>query len=294
MQRSLTSLLILVSLLIFGLLLIAQKKANPAMGHTLTEATDMENTPAANAGGGARQQTPVIVELFTSEGCSSCPPADDVLARLEKSQPVPGVEIIALGQHVDYWNYLGWSDPFSAPAFSQRQGDYARAFARDGVYTPQMVVDGRAEFPGGNGGKASEAIASASRNPKAVVKLEFAGEKQDARSESTAQLKVRIEKLPAVSAGNTVEVLLALTESDLRTAVPRGENGGRTLSHAPVVRQLSVIGTANGEAAVAYEGQQVLTISRAWKRQNVRAVVFVQERATRRVLGAASIKLGGA
>lgn len=292
MQRWLTSLLIAVSLLIFGLILMAQKKANPASSQSLAKATEMENSPAANAGGGGAQ-TPVIVELFTSEGCSSCPPADDVLARMEKTQPIPGVEIIALGQHVDYWNYLGWSDPFSAPAFSERQGNYARAFARDGVYTPQMIVDGRAEFPGGNQSKAREAIASANRNPKAVVSLEFAAEKQGARGESATQLKVRIEKLPAVSAGNTVEVLLALTESNLSTSVTRGENGGRTLSHAPVVRQLSVIGTANAEAAVAYEGQQVLLLSRAWKRRNVRAVVFAQESATRRVLGAASIKLGG-
>jgi hypothetical protein len=240
------------------------------------------------------QATPVIVELFTSEGCSSCPPADDVLARLEKTQPIPGAEIIALGQHVDYWNYLGWSDPFSSHAFSERQGNYARAFARDGVYTPQLIVDGRAEFPGGNGSKAREAIASASRNPKAIVKLEFAGEKQEVRrSESAAQLKVRIEKLPAVSAGNTVEVLLALTESNLSTSVTRGENGGRTLAHAPVVRQLNVIGMANTEAAVAYEGQHMLALNRAWKRRNMRAVVFLQESASRRVLGAASVKLGG-
>ena len=291
MQRWLTSLLIAISLLIFGLILVAQKKPNPASSQSLTEATEMENNSATNVASGA-QGTPIIVELFTSEGCSSCPPADDVLARLEKTQPIPGVEIIALGQHVDYWNYLGWSDPFSAHAFSERQGDYARAFARDGVYTPQLIVDGRAEFPGGNGSKAREAIASAGRIPKAVVKLEFAGEKQEARrSESAAQLKMRVEKLPAVSAGNTVEVLLALTESNLSTSVTRGENGGRTLAHAPVVRQLSVIGTANAEAAVAYEGLQALTISRAWKRKNMRAVVFVQESATRRVLGAASVKL---
>src|SRR3954463_5560674 len=117
----------------------------------------------------ARVRVPVVVELFTSEGCSSCPPADALLARLDETQPVEGAEVIALAQHVDYWNQLGWSDPFSSHELSERQGEYARAFGRDGVYTPQMVVDGRAEFPGGNSGRAFDAIAEAAREQKAEV-----------------------------------------------------------------------------------------------------------------------------
>src|SRR5712692_9441430 len=96
----------------------------------------------------AGDRSPVLVELFTSEGCSSCPPADAVLERLERNQPVPNAQIISLGFHVDYWNQLGWADPFSSAAFSLRQEEYSNAFGGDRIYTPQMVVDGAREFVG--------------------------------------------------------------------------------------------------------------------------------------------------
>src|ERR1700735_1542793 len=91
---------------------------------------------------------PVIVELFTSEGCSSCPAADRMLARLEQTQPVPGAQVVAIEEHVDYWNQLGWNDPFSSPQYRARQNDYAVAFKANNIYTPQMVVNGQSEFVG--------------------------------------------------------------------------------------------------------------------------------------------------
>ena len=113
----------------------------------------------------------MILELFTSEGCSSCPPADIVLAALAKGQPVPGADILALELHVDYWNSLGWADPFSNPAHAVRQRAYGDAFKQRSIYTPQLVVDGHAELLGSSGDAAKEAIAAAARAPKARVAI---------------------------------------------------------------------------------------------------------------------------
>jgi hypothetical protein len=110
--------------------------------------------------------TPVLVELFTSEGCSSCPPADELLSRLQQSQPVAGVEVIALSEHVDYWNRLGWADPFSSAALTERQRQYATVLRGNRVYTPQMVVDGQAGFVGSDSPQALRAIAEAAESRK--------------------------------------------------------------------------------------------------------------------------------
>ncbi|MCA1616531.1 MAG: DUF1223 domain-containing protein, partial [Acidobacteria bacterium] len=230
-------------------------------------------------------------ELFTSEGCSSCPPADAVLAGLDRTQPVKGVEIIALSQHVDYWNRLGWADPFSSPAFSARQGEYARAFGKDGVYTPQMIIDGLTEFPGGNGGRAREAIAKAAQTRKASVSLTAQAQEPEEKTSGRVRLRVNVEGLPAVREGDTAEVLLAVTESDLSINVARGENAGRRLSHVGVVRSLKVIGGVDGKAGGTFAADTVVEFGKGMRREKLRAVVFVQERASRRVLGAAAIRL---
>jgi len=237
-------------------------------------------------------RTPVIVELFTSEGCSSCPPADAVLAQLEKMQPVKGVDVIVLSQHVDYWNRLGWADPFSSPEFSERQGEYARAFGKDGVYTPQMIIDGQTEFPGGNRNRATEAIAKAAQTPKASVQLTIPAQGQEEKKLGQMRLKVNVSRLPAVSGGEA-EVLLAITENNLTTDVSRGENAGRRLSHVGVVRSLKVIGNIDRQGNGAFAADTLVELGKGVRRDNARAVVFVQERASRRVLGAATIKLAG-
>lgn len=271
--------LIVIGLLLFLVTVAFQERA----ALTKTEATRL---PVAVNG----KLTSVIVELFTSEGCSSCPPADEVLARLEKSQPVPGAEIIALSEHVDYWNDIGWADPFSSADFSARQNDYARAFDKDGVYTPQMVVDGRTEFIGSDFGKARSAIATAAQTPKAKITITHTPH-ASAVNHGTVSLSVRVTDIPSISANDKVEVLLAVTENELHSNVLRGENSGRKLNHTAVVRQLSVISSATEQPTKALTADSTIKIDSGWRRENLRAVVFVQEHSSRRMLGAAMIKL---
>lgn len=230
-------------------------------------------------------RSPVLVELFTSEGCSSCPPADELLNRLDQSQPVAGAEVIALSEHVDYWNRLGWADPFSSAQFSERQNDYANVFGPDEIYTPQMIVDGRTQFVGSNSSRASSAIATAARDPKAEMTVTLA--KRPTSLADEVPIDIHVANLPSVSAGDTAELMLAITESGLRSNVSRGENSGRKLTHTAVVRKLAGLGSLTG----SFNSETTVRIEKQWNRSSLKVVVFVQERASRRVLGATSVSL---
>ena len=235
------------------------------------------------------RRTPVLVELFTSEGCSSCPPADDFLIRLDKEQPVPGAEIIAISEHVDYWNRLGWADPFSSAAFSDRQNQYARAFGTNQMYTPQMVVDGRTEFIGSQEGKARREIAQAAQAPKAKVGLV----KESAHPhDDLISMHVSVGQLPRITSNDTGEVWLAITEGELSTDVRRGENAFRTLQHTGVVRRMELLRALEAGDAEGFAAEFTVSLAPEWKRQNLRAVVFIQERVSRRVLGVGQMRLG--
>lgn len=222
-------------------------------------------------------RAPVLVELFTSEGCSSCPAADVLLAKLLREQPVAGAEIIPLSLHVDYWDHQGWKDPFSSKAFTARQQSYARIFGDDRVYTPQMIVDGRDEFPGSDEARALRTVGQASTRPRLPLKM-------DARAASAA-VRVSIDLPAAPIDAEPIDVMVALTEDDLTSVVRRGENGGRTLAHAAVTRRLQTLGALDRDSFVA-NGQ--LDLHASWKRERLRVVVFLQGRNTRHVYGAAA------
>jgi hypothetical protein len=223
---------------------------------------------------------PVLVELFSSEGCSSCPPADVVLRDLAALQPIADTEIVALEMHVDYWNDLGWPDPFSSEAYTARQRSYARALGDRSMYTPQMVVDGRVGFTGSQAGTARAAIAAAAKAPKARVTLTRSGD----------TLTLAVSDLPEPVAA--ADVLLALAEEGLSTDVRRGENAGAVLAHGPVVRALKKLGSiAPGAKGRAFEASESVTLPPAWSRAKVRAVVFVQATETLAIVGAASVSM---
>ncbi|MGB8510164.1 MAG: DUF1223 domain-containing protein [Pyrinomonadaceae bacterium] len=247
-----------------------------------------DSAGAVASGGSGAKTVPVIVELFTSEGCSSCPPADALLSRLDRTQPVAGVEIIPLAMHVDYWNYLGWSDPFSSHEFSERQGQYSEAYGKDGVYTPQMIVDGVTEFPGGNSGRAADAIAKAAREAKAEIQITRATE----QPATGLRLALNIKNLPKGTDGGDAYVLLAVTESGLASDVSRGENAGQKLTHVGVVRSLTTVGSLADARGGAFNAEPVIALAKNWRRENLRVVVFAQERGSRRILAAASYKVG--
>lgn len=232
--------------------------------------------PPAVAPPGASGRVPVVVELFTSEGCSSCPGADAALRELEAAQSVPGAEVIALGEHVDYWNHLGWKDAFSSPAHTARQRQYAQRFG-SGAYTPQAVVSGTYELVGSRTGALAEAVAKAATAPQAALELTVTGNRA----------QVRVRSLPAHTPA--AEVLLAVTESGLASQVGRGENSGRLLRHAAVVRQLIPLGMVGKDGAFA-AGTDV-ALGAGWKRANLRLVALVQEKESRRIVGVRAFKM---
>jgi hypothetical protein len=186
-------------------------------------------------------RTPVIVELFTSEGCSSCPPADALLARLDRDQPVPNADIIVLGEHVDYWDSLGWHDRFSSPSFTQRQRDYQALFRLDDIYTPQIVINGLTQLAGSDSQGVARAIARAAATT-APLQLGSVEVRQN-------DLALTLRDAPKTS--HTVNLYAALVDPSDTTEVRAGENAGRTLHHAGVVRTLALLCRACTSAALS-------------------------------------------
>jgi hypothetical protein len=203
--------------------------------------------------------------------------------RLAAEQPIEGAEIIALSQHVDYWNRLGWKDPFSHGRFSQRQQDYSRQRWPGKVYTPQMIVDGSVELVGSDASEARDAIMAASKRPKAKVEIEIG-----ARDSATVPVSIRISEFP-VEKGRA-EVVLAVTESGLSVDVARGENGGRKLSHSGVVRDWRVAGSIDLSKRMPFEATENVVLSPEWNPQALRIVAFVQQAPLGKILGAASVE----
>jgi len=271
---------------------------------------------AGKAGGGG----PVVVELFTSQGCSSCPPADRLLSRLKRDKRWAGT-VIPLAYHVDYWNHLGWSDPFSSSRWSQRQMGYAQVFHSDRIYTPQLVVNGRTETVGSEEAQVMRRIRDALAAP-AVAQVSLAtpveGTASGAGPGATgapgapgARITVTARLLRPVS-GTGPDVWVALTESGLTTAVGAGENASATLHDDQVVRVLvkafslpattvsgtssapgtsgtpGTPGTAGDSGGEPRSADVALPIDSRWNRANMDVVAFLQDPRSLTIYGAAT------
>jgi hypothetical protein len=258
---------------------IPQRAADPPADH----ATQAATAPTA----AQPDRIPVLVELFTSEGCSTCPPADALLILLESSQPIPGAEIIALEEHVDYWNHDGWIDSYSSADWTLRQQDYVARLKGNSPYTPQMIVDGQFQFVGNNSREAQSAIQQAAHRPKTQISISAdaaANTKND-----TQRIEIRVGNMSATATQEPADLWLAVTESNLETSVKAGENAGKTVPHAAVLRFLHKIAAVPAKSASSpFLTTQQVKLKSTWKKQNLHIVVFVQERKSLHILGAAS------
>ncbi|HVT60287.1 MAG TPA: DUF1223 domain-containing protein [Thermoanaerobaculia bacterium] len=258
----------------------------------------LEGSPQAAATQGG-PYGPVVVELFTSQGCSSCPPADRLLSRLPDDPRLAG-KVIPLAFHVDYWNQIGWTDPFSARRWSERQEGYARAFRSSQVYTPQVVIGGRSECVGSREDQVRRGIADAlAAEPAARVSLALAPPSPDGKLRAT--VAARLARAAAGAGPGGLELWVALTESGLTTAVGAGENASRTLRNDHVVRRLEKAFTLPAAAGAERSAELALELPSGAARDpkrlaNLSVAAFLQDPASLAIHGAAVARVapGGA
>lgn len=224
------------------------------------------------------KKIPVLLELFTSEGCPTCPPADANLARLESEQPIADTEIVTLALHVDYWNSVTWKDKYSSPIFSRRQQLYTHALKTYSNFTPQMFVDGRTQFVGNDLAKARKAIAEAAKIQKAAIEI------------IAAEQEKFIVKISGVPAHENATIFLAVAEDNLASGVRGSGNSGAKPAHVSVARELKSLGMLTAQQT-SLEIEIVLQIQPDWKKENLKLIVFVQENLSRKILGVSRIKL---
>jgi hypothetical protein len=227
----------------------------------------------------------VVAELFTSEGCSNCPPADAVLSQLAQ-QPPTDVDVLTIGEHVDYWDRLGWHDRFSSAEFSTRQSIYdSNAFHRNEVYTPQVVIDGRFARVGSDVDGIRRDIKNAAQAEKAAVDVSVA-----VAGGRVLRVEVQTQFANGYAPRGAVDVVVAATEDNLVTDVRAGENRGRSLRHDAVARWMRAVATLSAGERIAVSRTDV-PIAADWNPANVKVICFVQERESRRIIGAGAARL---
>jgi hypothetical protein len=229
-------------------------------------------------------RVPVLLELFTSEGCSSCPPADKLLQTFDQQQPIDGADLIVLSEHVDYWDRLGWRDPFSSAQYTARQQDYTNKFNLDGVYTPQLVVDGRFGLVGSNARAANVAIQTAIREPKTAIEISNV-----ARNGNQVSAHIGLPAMPESSKAKKAVLFVAIADNRAESQVARGENAGRALAHVGVVRVLKQVGEIDLNNMSSKD--VTLPVAAGAGASGLRLVAFLQDPRSGHVLGVAAQKI---
>ena len=226
--------------------------------------------------GTASVDSPVLVELFTSEGCSSCPPADQLLARIQKADP----SAVVLSEHVTYWNGIGWRDPYSSLDSTERQNDYVRRMGLSSNYTPQMVVNGRYEFVGSDAGAAAQALHQAAAGTTVPLAI----------SDLKATHNRVAFSLQTGTVDKEAQLMVVLAQDEGIEHVANGENGGRTLRHVQIARTIRRV--ASVKDGSAYAGTISLDVPPAIGGEGWHLVVFLQQGPGGPILGVASQALG--
>ena len=230
---------------------------------------------------GAADGAPVVLELFTSEGCSSCPPADALISELGSSAK----SVIPLAYHVDYWNHLGWADPFSSRQWSERQSDYARAMNLDGEYTPQMVISGAWQCGGSDAGSIERAVASA-RSASPLGRTSVQASLADAESRKL-DVKVNAQLLSTAGTGRLV-VMLAIYENGLVSKIGAGENGGREITYDYTVRKLLPAFELDAAQPGSFVQEMTIDLDRSWSVDHLGVAAFIQDPTSLKIEGASS------
>ena len=261
------------AVLFLGLLLLQTAPTADGRRLQVENKTATAETSSTNA-------HPILVELFTSEGCSSCPPADALLERMDTSPPVSGAQFIVLSEHVDYWDHDGWKDPNSSPALTERQAAYVRTLGLKTAYTPQLIVDGTSEMRANDPQQADKVFQEAAAARKVPVRI---GEVSVDAGHPTV-LRTRIQA-DGSSDEHNADVFVAVALDRVESQVLRGENTGRHLTHVAVVQQITKIGKL--PKGKTFDESVQLKLKPGTDPKNVRIVAFVQEPGPGRLLGAA-------
>jgi hypothetical protein len=221
-------------------------------------------------------ESPVVLELFTSQGCASCPSADRLLSELIKQAKAEDRPVYGLSFHVSYWNYLGWPDPYSQKQFNERQTEYARHFGTSSVYTPQLIVNGQQQFVGSNRQRARATISEAmKRDYEPLISKATSAEHSDSLS---IQLKLLIPDEP-------VTLNLAVVEQELSNYIPRGENSGLTLNHDNVVRYFQSFQPLQSTTTTRIPKSMIGDLARS------EVIIYIQHTESHTILDAVSLRL---